>query len=76
MMEFETLLTSRDKRIAELDELAVENFVDFVVPPVMQLLAGSFSGFPLPTYPGIQPTNVDIAQDGPSGDFVTVSADL
>lgn len=59
-----------------LDALAVENFVDFVVPPVLQLLPRFWSGFPLPTHPAIQLRNVQAERDGPGQDWVTVKGDL
>jgi hypothetical protein len=62
--------------LAPLPEPAVENLIDFVVPPVVQLFARSWSGFPLPTTPGINPTNVVVKQDGPALDFVTIEGDL
>jgi hypothetical protein len=62
--------------IAPLDETAVETLIDFVLPPVIQILASSWSGFPLPTTPGIAPTNVVVEQDGPALDFVTLRGDL
>lgn len=62
--------------IVALNEVAVENFVDFVLPPVIQLLPRAFSGFPLPVYPGVNPTNVQATPDGPAGDFVTIRGDL
>ncbi len=62
--------------LVALNELAVENFVDFVLPPVIQLLPRAFSGFPLPVYPGLNPTNVQAVPDGPAGDFVTIRGDL
>lgn len=62
--------------IVALNELAVENFVDFVLPPVIQLLPRAFTGFPLPVYPGVNPTNVQATPDGPAGDFVTIRGDL
>jgi hypothetical protein len=62
--------------LVALDEVAVENFVDFILPPVIQVLPRAFSGFPLPMYPGITPSNVQAVPDGPMGDFVTVKGDL
>lgn len=62
--------------IAPLDQTAVENLVDFVLPPALQLVARSLSGFPLPVLPGVTPTNLTIESDGPQGDFVTVRGDL
>ncbi len=62
--------------IAPLNQLAVENLVDFVLPPALQLLTRSLSGFPLPVTPGLTPTNVTVEADGPQGDFVTVRGDL
>lgn len=62
--------------LVALNEIAVENFVDFVMPPVLQLLPRAFSGFPLPVYPGVNPTNVQAVPDGPAGDFVTIRGDL
>lgn len=62
--------------LVAIDEVSVENFVDFILPPVIQLLPRAFSGFPLPMYPGLTPANVQAVQDGPMGDFVTVKGDL
>lgn len=62
--------------IAPLDETAVENLVDFVLPPALQLVARSLSGFPLPVLPGFTPSNLTIESDGPQGDFLTVRGDL
>lgn len=59
-----------------LDPLAVENFVDFVLPPVIQLLPRFWSGFPLPTHPAIQLRNLAAERDGPGQDWVTVKGDL
>lgn len=62
--------------IVALDEIAVETFFDFILPPVIQLLPMAFNGFPLPVYPGISPSNVQAVPDGPQGDFVTIRGDL
>lgn len=62
--------------IVALDEVAVENFVDFILPPVIQLLPNAFNGFPLPVYPGLTPSGIQATTDGPQGDFVTVKGDL
>jgi hypothetical protein len=62
--------------IAPLNQIAVENLIDFVFPPVIQILVGNWSGFPLPTHPAIQPSNVDVLRDGPNLDFLTIRGDL
>jgi hypothetical protein len=62
--------------LVALNELAIENFVDFIAPPVLQLLPRAWSGFPLPLYPGVSPRNVQFTRDGPSNDWVTIKGDL
>jgi hypothetical protein len=62
--------------VVPLDEVAVENFLDFVLPPVVQVLPRVWQGFPLPVYPGLNPSNLQAVPDGPQGDFVTVRGDL
>ena len=62
--------------LGRLDDLAVENFVDFLLPPVIQLLPRFWSGFPLPTHPAVQLRNVQVERDGPALDWVTVEGDL
>jgi hypothetical protein len=69
-----TLLTDVfETPLVPLDQLAVETFMDTVLPPVVQLLPRLWSGFPLPVHPGLTPTNLQIL---PQGDFVTVRGDL
>jgi hypothetical protein len=62
--------------LAPLPELAIESFMDFVMPPVIQILPRAWSGFPLPVYPGLTPRNVQFDRAGPANDFVTVRSDL
>ncbi len=62
--------------LGQLPEVAIETFFDFVMPPVIQLLPRAWSGFPLPTYPGLVLSNVQGLADGPSQDFVTIRGDL
>lgn len=62
--------------LVALNELAIENFVDFIAPPVLQLLPRAWSGFPLPLYPGVSPRNVQFTRDGPANDWVTIKGDL
>lgn len=62
--------------LVALNELAIENFVDFIAPPVLQLLPRAWSGFPLPLYPGVTPRNVQFTRDGPANDWVTIKGDL
>ncbi|MBL4849812.1 MAG: hypothetical protein JKY65_30155 [Planctomycetes bacterium] len=62
--------------LARFDPLGIENFVDFIIPPVLQVFAMVWSGYPLPTHPALNLTGVDFLQDGPALDFVTVRGDL
>jgi hypothetical protein len=62
--------------LVALPESSIETFVDFVMPPVIQLLPRAWSGFPLPMYPGLTPRNVQFERSGPANDFVTVKSDL
>lgn len=62
--------------MARFDPLGVENFVDFIIPPVLQIFARVWSGYPLPTHPALNLTGVDFLQDGPGLDFLTVQGDL
>jgi hypothetical protein len=54
----------------------IDNLVGYIVPPVLNIVGGMWSGFPLPIYPGLIPTNVSMYQDGPQGTFVTASGDV
>lgn len=62
--------------LVALDARAVETLLDFVLPPVLQLLPRAWSGFPLPAVPLVQLRNLDLRRDGPAQDFVTLSGDL
>ena len=62
--------------MARFDPLGVENFIDFIIPPVLQVFARVWSGYPLPTHPALNLTGVDFLQDGPGLDFLTVQGDL
>ena len=62
--------------LATLNETAVENLMGFILPPVIQLLGNSWSGFPIPTTPGLNIRNLVFEQDGPALDFVTLRGDL
>lgn len=59
--------------LVPLDQLAVETFLDTVLPPVVQLLPRLWSGFPLPVHPQLTLSNLQVV---PQGDFVTVRGDL
>jgi hypothetical protein len=55
----------------------VATFVDFLVPPVIQLLPRVWSGFPLPAVPGgVQPRGLELRADGPAADHLTLRGDL
>lgn len=71
-----TIKTDVNQTMIPLNQVAIENLVDFLVPPVLQLLVGSWSGFPLPTHPSFNPSNVDFLRDGPGQDFLTIRGDL
>jgi hypothetical protein len=60
--------------LVPLNNYAVETFINFIVPPVLPILANSYKGFPLPSGP-VSLTNLKFYQDG-SGDFLTISGDL
>lgn len=62
--------------LARFDPLGVENFVDFIIPPVLQLFAAVWSGYPLPTHPALNLRGVDFLRSGPGQDFVSVEGDL
>lgn len=62
--------------MSRFDPLGVENFVDFIIPPVLQIFARVWSGYALPTHPALNLTGVDFLQDGPGLDFLTVQGDL
>lgn len=62
--------------LARFDPLGVENFVDFIMPPVLQLFAAIWSGYPLPTHPALNLRGVDFKRVGPALDFVSVEGDL
>jgi hypothetical protein len=59
-----------------VNTIGLDNFVGFVVPPVLQLVGNMWSGFPLPVYQGIQAKNITIYQDGAQGSFLTAKGDL
>lgn len=59
-----------------LDGNGVSNFIQFTIPPILQIAANTWSGFALPVYPGLSPKNVDIDADGAQKTFVTVKGDL
>jgi hypothetical protein len=54
----------------------LDNLVGFLVPPVLQLVGNTWSGFPIPIHPGLTPVNVQIVQDGAQGTFVTAKGDV
>ncbi|MGE0710838.1 MAG: hypothetical protein AB7N76_01865 [Planctomycetota bacterium] len=70
------VVTDVHSTLVPMNQTAVENIVDFLVPPVLQLLVASWSGFPLPTHPAVTPSNVDLLRDGPALDFITIRGDL
>lgn len=71
-----TIKTDVNQTMIPLNQVAIENLIDFLVPPVLQLLVGSWSGFPLPTHPAFNPSNVDFLRDGAGQDFLTIRGDL
>ena len=62
--------------VPSLDTNGVANFIQFTVPPILQIASNTWSGFQLPLYPGLSPKNVDIDADGAQKTFVTVKGDL
>jgi hypothetical protein len=62
--------------LAPLNDRAVETLLDFVLPPLLQILPRAWSGFPLPTHPAVQPRNLNLRRDGPGQDFLTAEGDV
>ncbi|MCA8920249.1 MAG: hypothetical protein KDD82_00490 [Planctomycetes bacterium] len=63
--------------LAQVNATGVATFVDFLIPPVIQLLPRAWSGFPLPVVPGgVQPRGLELRADGPAGDHLTLRGDL
>ncbi len=62
--------------IPTLDANGVSNFIQFTIPPLLQIFSNTWSGFQLPVYPGLSPKNVDIDADGAQKSFTTVKGDL
>jgi len=63
--------------LTPVNATGVASFIDFLVPPVIQLLPQAWSGFPLPVVPGgVQPRNLELRADGPAGDHLTLRGDL
>jgi hypothetical protein len=62
--------------VPDLDSNAIANFVEFSVPPLLQAAANTWTGWALPVYPGLSPSNITATEDGPQQTFVTVAGDL
>jgi hypothetical protein len=62
--------------VPDIDRNGIDNFIQFTVPPMVQILANTWSGFPVPVYPGVTPSNVQMNADGAQKSFITVSGDL
>jgi len=57
------------------DDLSVERFLSFVVPPAIQIGSTLFTGAPIPTVP-LNSSTIAISTEGPRGDFVTIEGDI
>jgi hypothetical protein len=60
----------------QLNTIGVDNLAAIFLPTVLQLAGNQWSGFPLPTYPGLTPASTSIYWDGPQETFVTAAADF
>ncbi len=56
-----------------INPTGIDNLMSTYLPTIIQMVGKQWSGFPLPTYPGLVPSDVSIFQDGPQGTFVTAS---
>jgi hypothetical protein len=59
-----------------VNTIGLDNFVGFVVPPVLQTVGTLWAGFPVPVYQGLTITNTTIVQDGAQGTFITAKGDV
>jgi hypothetical protein len=59
-----------------LNGIDVANFLNLVMPAVLQAAASSIAPVPIPTIQGLTLANLSIYQDGAAGDYVTVSGNV
>jgi hypothetical protein len=62
--------------VPTVNTLGIDNLMTVFVPTILQVVGNQWSGFPLPTYPGLTPAGATIYQDGPQGTFVTAAANF
>jgi hypothetical protein len=60
----------------DLNPMGVVAFIQFVGPPLVQIVGNHLHGFPVPVPAGLTPVNVDIDADGAQKTFLTVSGDF
>ncbi|RME86945.1 MAG: hypothetical protein D6785_02605 [Planctomycetota bacterium] len=65
-----------EEPMMDIDESKVELLLNVVVPIMMPQLLKSIQGIQLPTLLGISIGQVTMQQDGPSGDFLTLTGSL
>lgn len=61
---------------ADINTIGIDNVCQLFAPTIVQVAGNQWSGFPLPSYPGLTPAATSIYQDGAQGTFVTAAANF
>jgi hypothetical protein len=56
--------------------LGLDNLLEVFLPTIVQAIGNQWSGFPLPTYPGLTPSATTIYEDGAQDSFVTAACNF
>ncbi|MEX2647318.1 MAG: Ig-like domain-containing protein [Gaiellaceae bacterium] len=60
-----------------LAQADIDQFLRTALPLTVDIAPGLIPPIPLPSFPsGLQPTNVDVRQDGAGADFITIEGDV
>jgi hypothetical protein len=61
---------------ANMNVIGIDNVMTLFLPTIIQIAGNQWSGFPLPTYPGLTPTGTSIYWDGANETFVTAAGNF
>ena len=59
--------------VSNINTIGIDNVMQLFAPTIIQIAGNQWSGFPLPTYPGLAPVKTSIYWDGAQESFVTAA---